>query len=262
MWRLPLGLSQREEGLAWPGLWASLGRGGCEGAPHLPLLPWETFAQPRPFLSFPRKRESIPSRRGAPCGCPLPPRRGLRKGLRGRRGETSPPLPSLSLSQGERGLIVAAFSQSPAERRGRRGGRFMNRPYGGPCVAGGCGLRWALVVARGPLISIFSRGEKRGDPGGERFNVAAFSQSPAEGRGRREGDSRIAPTEVAGFDDPVRGRANACLTRPWRRRIVTTTNICSLRRETVEGALRTRRRLTSLPRRPGAKPRSGASLPG
>ena len=158
---------------------------------------------------------------------------------------------------------MAAFSQSPAEIRGRREGDSRIAPAGGSCVAGGCGLRWAVVVARGPSSqsSPVGRRGKTAPPlpslnlsQGERglmwrLPLGLSQRGEAGGRAIRESPLR----EVAGFDDPVRGRANACLTRPWRRRIVTTTNICSLRRETVEGALRTRRRLTSLPRRPGSE---------
>ena len=67
----------------------------------------------------------------------------------------------------------------------RETGAHKGRPYGrGRSAARDGGLRWALVVARGPLISIFSRGEKRQEGAlraPARLTARALSQSPPEG---------------------------------------------------------------------------------
>ena len=61
----------------------------------------------RPYPSFPRARESIPSRRGAPRGRPLPPRRGSfalsrweRVGVRAGGGGGRATLPANRITQG------------------------------------------------------------------------------------------------------------------------------------------------------------------
>ena len=224
--------------------------GGCEG----PLISLFSRGRPlhNPAHSCHSRESGNPS---LPVGALLVGARSLTTRVTQRppwekRGDLPTPALSQSLPGGER-FNVAAFSQSPAEIRGRREGDSRIAPAGGSCVAGGCGLRWAVVVARGPSSqsSPVGRRGKTAPPlpslnlsQGERglmwrLPLGLSQRGEAGGRAIRESPLR----EVAGFDDPVRGRANACLTRPWRGRTVTVTNICSIRRETVEGALWTRR---------------------
>ncbi len=141
------------------------GRWRPAGAPHLNLLPWG-------------EEEDLPA----------------------------PPL--------RRARWARALSQiSP---RGGRDGRFANRPYRGgekapPAALGdhkGRPYGWGMEVpaidgrwwpAGGPLISIFSRGEKRKSsprhPSGAPVGRAPSLKSPPDGeRPEGTGDSRIAPT--------------------------------------------------------------------
>ena len=116
---------------------------------------------------------------------------------RGEKRENALPRPALSPSQREGGL-----------RRSPRGGK----------ARGVGGVRWPLAVGAGPLISIFSRGEKRGEcpararpqslPEGGRF------KAPPSGEGW--GDAPPFSVVVCGdglcYSQGARGRATRART--------------------------------------------------
>ena len=107
---------------------------------------------------------------------------------RGRRGKTATPRASDAPA-------ARALSQSPPEGEGtapagrgrRRGGRFVNRPYGGGGIERARGGMGVGGWRGGGLISIFSRGEKRFRRGPPR-PAPALSQSLPEGE-RQDGGS-------------------------------------------------------------------------
>ena len=145
--------------------------GGPAGGPRATAAP---AAMRKPRRGSPsKKKRPGPSRRPmwlSPCA---PPR-----GAGGANGVGGAAVRTAVVT----GAIVAVMP---------RAGPLSVSPRGDLCVTGvadreGDGLRYPVVVVRGPLISVFSRWEKRQDLlSADAPAARALSQSPQRGRGLR-----------------------------------------------------------------------------
>ena len=134
----------------------SIACGGCEGAPHLNLLPWgEEVGGKRVELL--REGEGAPETTpGRPQGSPLQGR-GRRVSMAGGGCEGAPHLNLLPWGEEVGGKRVEPLREGEGAPETTPG-----RPQGSPLRGGGGRFQWPVAGARGPLISIFSRGgEKR-----------------------------------------------------------------------------------------------------
>ena len=116
----------------------------------------------------------------------------------GRRGETSPPLPSLSLSQGTRGLMWLLSLSLP--RRGEAGGEGASRdsPVRRAAWPGGVGLDNPRWLRGGPSSQSSPVGRRRETPPPPSLSLP----QRRGGRAIRESPLR----DVTGFDGPLSER--------------------------------------------------------